>query len=291
MSREIDRLPMPTERRKVKVIVASPSRSGTLGLYWAMQILGFKTYHIYECVAVSELAHLKIFKEAITAYYNQLSGIKRYDLADCEKWLANYDCLIEIPSYVGMDVIEAYATDPDVKFILTERSPEKWAKSVNNSTAQVVNMAYTFPFNILKYFSSTLYHFLTMNTLVYNALASGTKVGDEDNEKILSRYYSDYIKRVKATIPADRLCLINIEKENLDWEAICPFLELPVPKEPYPGRNEPEKFQAMVKDFIEPHVKAAALRFGVTALTTLGILGWASMKYGPSIIASVNKYF
>lgn len=56
-----------------------------------MQILGFKTYHIYECVAVSELAHLKIFKEAITAYYNQLSGIKRYDLADCEKWLANYD--------------------------------------------------------------------------------------------------------------------------------------------------------------------------------------------------------
>lgn len=90
-----------------------------------------------------------------------------------------------------MDVIEAYASDPDVKFILTERSPEKWAKSVNNSTAQVVNMAYTFPFNILKYFSSTLYHFLTMNTLVYNALAAGTKVGDEDNEKILSRYYSD----------------------------------------------------------------------------------------------------
>lgn len=69
----------------------SPISSGTLGLYWAMQILGFKTYHFYECCAHNELAHLKIFKEAVTAHYNQLSGIKRYDRADCEKWLANYD--------------------------------------------------------------------------------------------------------------------------------------------------------------------------------------------------------
>jgi hypothetical protein len=66
-------------------------RSGTLGLYWAMQILGFKTYHLYECINAGGLAHIKIFKEAITAYYNQLSGIKRYDRADCEKWLADYD--------------------------------------------------------------------------------------------------------------------------------------------------------------------------------------------------------
>lgn len=90
-----------------------------------------------------------------------------------------------------MDVIEAYANDPDVKFILTERSPEKWAKSVNNSAAQVANMAYTFPFNILKYFSETLDHFLSMNTLVYTAIANGTKIGDADNEKILCKYYSD----------------------------------------------------------------------------------------------------
>ncbi|KAJ5777066.1 hypothetical protein N7520_000312 [Penicillium odoratum] len=288
MSREIDQLTVPAEKRKVKVIVASPSRSGTLGLYRAMQILGFNTYHIYECVVANELSHLKIFIEAITAHYNQLSGIKRYDLADCEKWLANYDCLIEIPSYVGMDVIEAYADDPDVKFILTERNPEKWARSVNSSTGQVAAMAHTFPFNILKYFHSTLYHFLKMNAIVYQALAAGTKIGDVENEKMLCRYYQDYIKRAKATIPADRLCLINIDKHNLDWDAICPFLGLPVPKEEYPDRNEPEKFQAMVKGFLEPIVKTAAIRFGVTALTTLGVLGWASMKYGPSILVALT---
>lgn len=66
-------------------------RSGTLGLYYAMQILGYKTYHIYECVAVNGLTHIKVFKEAIIARYNKLSGIKRYDRKDCEKWMAGYD--------------------------------------------------------------------------------------------------------------------------------------------------------------------------------------------------------
>jgi hypothetical protein len=42
---------------------------------------------------------------------------------------------------------------------------------------------------------------------------------------------------------------------------------------------------------MEPLVKAAALRCGVTVLTTLGVLGWASMKYGPTVLASVNRYF
>lgn len=73
------------------MLLNSTISSGTLGLYWAMQILGFKTYHIRECVVVNDLVHVKIFQEAITAYYNQLSGIKRYNRADCEKWLANYD--------------------------------------------------------------------------------------------------------------------------------------------------------------------------------------------------------
>ena len=37
------------------------------------------------------------------------------------------------------------------------------------------------------------------------------------------------IKRVKSTIPADRLCLIQLE-DGIDWDTICPFLEVPVPK-------------------------------------------------------------
>lgn len=90
-----------------------------------------------------------------------------------------------------MDVIEAYAQDPNVKFILTERSPEKWAKSVNNSAAKLAEGADQFPLSILKYFDDTLYHFLTMTQLACVALAGGTMPGDPDNELMLSKYYSD----------------------------------------------------------------------------------------------------
>lgn len=90
-----------------------------------------------------------------------------------------------------MDVIEAYAQDPSVKFILTERSPERWAASVNNTAASVASLANRFPFSILKYFDATLYHFLSFNQLVYQALAGGTMPRDPDNEEMLCRYYSD----------------------------------------------------------------------------------------------------
>lgn len=92
---------------------------------------------------------------------------------------------------MGSDMIEAYAKDPDVKFILTERPPETWAKSVNNTTAQVATMSSQFPFSILKYFNSTLFEFLDFNEVVYQGVACGTKPGAPGNEQILARYYAE----------------------------------------------------------------------------------------------------
>lgn len=90
-----------------------------------------------------------------------------------------------------MDVIQAHAQDPNVKFILTERDPLKWAKSVNNSAAKVAQAADQFPLSLLQYFDTTLYHFLAMNRLVCGALGGGTKFGDPDNEEMLGKYYTE----------------------------------------------------------------------------------------------------
>lgn len=162
------------------------------------------------------VAHTRILKEAVTAHYNRLSGVKRYNRADCDKWMAGYDvslfcawfqgylrldqktdlrpipqCLVEIPSYVGMDVMETYVDDPDVKFILTERDPQKWAASINKTAAQVVVMAERFPMNILKYFDPFLYEFYHTNQIICCAMAGGTRIGDPDNEEMLCRYYTE----------------------------------------------------------------------------------------------------
>jgi hypothetical protein len=177
-----------------------------------MQILGFKPYHLYECIAVHGLPHMQVFKEAIVAQYNRIAGVKKFTQSDFENWLGDYDvsrlvsfsrsiqyehwadtmqCLIEVPSYMGMDLIQAYLKDPDVKFILTERDPDKWVTSVNKTAGGVANMAQQFPFSILKYFDATLYEFLDLNELVYRALSGCTLLDGPNNRENLRQYYID----------------------------------------------------------------------------------------------------
>lgn len=88
-------------------------------------------------------------------------------------------------------MIKAYASDPNTKFILTERSPAKWAASVNNTAGNVVKMATSFPMVILKHFDEYLKTFLDLNVLVYGAWAAGTNPGEKDNERFLMEYYTD----------------------------------------------------------------------------------------------------
>lgn len=66
-----------------------------MGLYQAMQILGFKTYHFYECIVNHGLPHMEVLQEAVTAQCNDLSGIKKYTKADYEKWLGEYEVTLK----------------------------------------------------------------------------------------------------------------------------------------------------------------------------------------------------
>ncbi|KNG89360.1 hypothetical protein ANOM_002662 [Aspergillus nomiae NRRL 13137] len=245
MSREIDRLAQPAEKKKMRLIVASCSRTGTLGLH------------------AGQKPHMKVFTEAIIANHNQLSGIKRYETPDVERWVGNYDCLMEIPSYIGSRAIRGYIEDPDVKFIVTERTPEKWVKSIDNTIGEAVKAANQFPLNILKRFDSELGHFLHLATVMYWAYADGGNPGDANSEAALYKNYVEYIRTIKETLPSDRLLVVKLE-DGLGWEQICPFLDLPIPEEKYPRGNEPDKFHRIVADYMEPRVKAAMLNLGAT---------------------------
>ncbi|GAB1198164.1 hypothetical protein APSETT444_007472 [Aspergillus pseudonomiae] len=163
-------------------------RSGTLGLLAAMRILGFSPYHMTEA-CFNGPVHMKILEEAVIAQHNRFSGIKRYERAEFDKWLSEYDCFIELPSYLGTQALEVYAEDPDVKFILTYRDPDKWVTSMNNTVANVVRMATAFPMNILKHFDIILAGFLRLNQIMWWAISDGTNPGDPDNEARLRRNY------------------------------------------------------------------------------------------------------
>ncbi|KJK63919.1 Tubulin C-terminal domain protein [Aspergillus parasiticus SU-1] len=277
MSREIDRLAQPADKKKMRLIVASCSRTGTLGLHAGLEMLGYTPYHMIDVMFKGRSPHMKVFTEAIIANHNQLSGIKRYETADVDKWIGNYDCLMEIPSYIGSRAMRGYIEDPDVKFIVTERSPEKWVRSIDNTIGEAVKAAHQFPLNILKRFDSELGHFLRLATVMYWAYADGANPGDTDSEAALYKNYVEYIRSMKDTLPKDRLLVVKLE-EGLGWEQICPFLDLPIPEEKYPRGNDPDMFHRIVADYMEPRVKAAMLNLGAMVTATAGIAGYLGWR-------------
>ncbi|KAL4898226.1 hypothetical protein BDV59DRAFT_1628 [Aspergillus ambiguus] len=280
MSREIDRLAQPTTQKGMKVVVVSCSRTGTLGLHSAMAILGYTPYHMYEVLFVHGYPHMRLVREAVIAENNRFSGIKRYERPEMDKWLADYDCLIEIPPYIGLSALEGYIQDPDVKFILTERDPSKWVRSFNNTAGEAVKVADAFPMSVLKHFDAELGGFFGNAQLMYRAMSDGIDKGHPDNEAILRRNYIEYIRNVKKTIPSDRLLVVSLE-DGLGWEQICPFLEKPIPNEPYPRANVQERFEEIVGEFLRPRVTAAMLRLSalvVPPVAIAGYLGWRHFR-------------
>ncbi|KAH1848751.1 hypothetical protein KXV29_001398 [Aspergillus fumigatus] len=268
MSRAIDRLAEPAEKKKKKVIVASSSRTGTLGLYFAMKILGYTPYHMYEVALVQGTPGMAALLEAVIAEHNRLSGIKRFDKGDLDKLTADYDCLIEIPSFLGPALLDEYAQDPEVKIILTERDPDRWAKSVNGTAGFVVKAAASFPLNVLKHFDEELGIFLALNTTVYAVVADSTKPGQPGNEAALRRNYVEYIKAVKNTVPKDRLLVIKLE-DGLGWEQICPFLGVPIPEEKYPRGNDADNFKGLVENYFRERTRAAMVRGPILIIPSL----------------------
>lgn len=93
---------------------------------------------------------------------------------------------------------------------------------------------------------------------------------------------------MKEIIPADRLCLIQLE-DSLGWEKICPFLDVQIPEDAYPGRKEPQKYKKIVEGFLQPKIIAAAMRLSTVAIPTVGILGWAAVKFAPCLFDALKR--
>ncbi|KAG5974546.1 hypothetical protein E4U55_008163, partial [Claviceps digitariae] len=99
-------------------------------------------------------------------------------------------CLVEIPSFLGPAILKAYADDPNIKFILTDRDPDKWVTSINNTVGDIVHSSIGFPLNILRHFDGYLYWFFSLNQSIYGVLADGTLPEEKDNRALLRRNYA-----------------------------------------------------------------------------------------------------
>ncbi|KAL7944048.1 hypothetical protein V8C42DRAFT_358724 [Trichoderma barbatum] len=270
MSRLIDRLPTPEKVKEKKLIVFSRSRVGTFSLYQALKMIGYTPYHMYEVVSLGN-THLELFEEAIRCKY--LGAGKPYGKAEFDKWLANYDAIVEIPQFFIEEFIEFY---PDAKFMIVERDVNAWARSVNNSIAEPIKMSRSFPLTIIQYFDAYTKGFVGLHNAFEDVMFHGK--GIEEGMEDAKRDSIVDAQKVKRLAPKGQLLACTLEG-GFGWEQICPFLGKDIPKTPYPIGNAPAEFQLLLKTVVGPKIRKSMLKaLGTTLVPVVGIGMLAYMR-------------
>ncbi|RYP56243.1 hypothetical protein DL771_012030 [Monosporascus sp. 5C6A] len=258
MSRIVDTLPTPAHVEPKKLIVLSAPRTGTHGLYNALKLLGYKPYHMVEVLAAGPKVGA-IMRQGLEG---EIGLGKPYTRKEFDKWFADYDIIIEMPFFMLRSTLKAY---PDARFLLVQRSPEKWAKSYENTVGKLGTMMRRFPYNIIKYFDRQMYELDIFSRHIDNMCTKGAGMTDE-GKKNLVEHYKGYIATVKRLVPPEQLKVITLE-DGLGWEQICPYLGVPVPKGlDWPGRNVPEEFAAITAPLIKGGVRRA-----ITSMTAIAV--------------------
>ncbi|KAI1416833.1 P-loop containing nucleoside triphosphate hydrolase protein [Hypoxylon sp. FL1857] len=248
MPRQIDLLPTPAHVKPKKLIVLSAPRTGTYGLYLAFQKLGFKPYHMKEVLEAGPTA-VNILNDGLNA--DMFHKGKPYGRAEFDKWFADYDVIIEMPFFMLHSILKAY---PDAKFFLTERDPDKWAKSFVNTVGKMTSLFQTFPMSIFRHFDGFASGMSYMGGSVFGYYSNGYGASPE-GMKYLAENYRNYIAEVKRLVPPEQLKVCKLE-DGFGWEELCPYIGVPVPDQEWPALNTPEEFHAVAA----PKMKKAVMK-------------------------------
>ncbi len=189
----------------LKVIGAGLGRTGTLSLKLALETLGFgPCYHAME-VAATVRRSLPLWNEAIHG---------RPD------WDAIFDGYAATTDYPGCcfwrELLGHY---PQAKVILTVRDAQGWFESVS---ATIFAPEGRKP--LLGTDGEALSQFMRRDF--------GPQIG---NRAFMTDYFNRWNQQVIDEVPAERLLVFSA---NDGWEALCAFLDVPVPAISYPRSHE-----------------------------------------------------
>ncbi|KAK6525269.1 hypothetical protein TWF694_005415 [Orbilia ellipsospora] len=275
MARYVDTVPAPSVVKPMKLVVLSVSRSGTMGLYNALKVLGYRSYHAFES-GLRGTRDYPMLVEAFRAHRDP--NQQKYTKADFDKIWGDYDAITEISGWLAPEIIAAYLPDPSVKFLLLERDPDSWVRSFTKTLVAYSEKIDSLPYRILRKFdpfNDALFEFL-QEIVVMGAgdFKTASEIGYAEQLR------SEYIRRiqyVKKAVPADRLKVINLE-DGLDWEDICPYLEKNIPEEPYPSHNRPDELALIISEGTWPGIRSALIKLGTGAIVLSSVAVWATQN-------------
>ncbi|TLD21136.1 hypothetical protein PspLS_09232 [Pyricularia sp. CBS 133598] len=242
----------PPSPKRVRVVVMSASRCGTMGLYTALKTLGYSPCHMYEMIFVHGEEHLHRLSDAIEAerHHGQVPAMDLDDFLN-----GQYDAFVEIGSFFPLTTLACYLPDPDVKWILAERDPAAWAGSLDETIAHVYRTCSAADARVLG-LVDPWFGAQRRWLAAWFRRWGGRVPGETGYMEGMQSSYLEYNALVKSKIPANRLLTLRLEK-GFGWDEICEFLNHPVPNEPYPKINDRIEFRALIDGLIKIHKRSA----------------------------------
>ena len=213
----------------MKLIGAGLPRTATLSQKVALEMLGFgPCYHMVD--VLSNLDRVRPWSDALSGNANW------HEIFD------GFESTVDWPgSFHYRELIETY---PDAKVLLSVRSGESWARSMND-TICALHYGDTMMHDLSsararidphwRAFVDLMKEMLSASGLLADGNGSGTTAFAEAMER-----HNDEVREASGDVlvwsPAD------------GWEPLCAFLEVPVPDVPFPRTNDGAVFAERIVD-------------------------------------------
>ena len=215
----------------MKLIGAGMPRTGTLTQKVALEMLGFgPCYHMVDVLA--DLDQAKLWQRALDgeAPWGQIFG--------------DFDSTVDWPGgYFYRELMDVY---PEAKVLLSVRDPQAWERSMRETVWAVRHGE-----SLVRLLSSAQAHvnpqwrgFLEMiDRLVWEG--AGTFASGHAEPQQLIDTMIRHNREVEEVVPSERLLVWDVKE---GWERLCEFLEVPVPRQPFPHVNDRTEFLNRVID-------------------------------------------
>lgn len=204
----------------MKILGVGLSRTGTLSLHAALQILGLSSLH-YDTVRLNDVLDGS----------NIRPDFRRYD---------DIDAVVDLPAaYFYDEFLIAY---PDCKCVLTVRSVDDWWRSVSrhfNEHYPPQSPGYGIKRRLKRYWGSSkqanqnLRRDYNRIRIQLRNLVYGSTIAQE---YIYKKKYLQHNERVLDKIPRERLLVMDIASGD-GWDKLCPFLGVAKPAGPFPHKH------------------------------------------------------
>ena len=201
----------------LEVIGAGYSRTGTLSLKHALEILGIgRCYHFTELLK----------RRHATSWLAVLDGAP----PNWDELFAGYSATVDWPAVTYYrELADHY---PGAKVILTIRDPVQWHASLKEALLP-----------LRRVLPSWVPWASRISRLTDLTIWQGTFKGRAEDREFAIARFQRHSEEVRAGIEEERLLVYDVKE---GWEPLCKFLGCPIPDTPFPRTNSRRSLRAAV---------------------------------------------